>query len=209
MDELEGEGDELNMEELPEGEGEGEELDFSKVFDPEGMDEKAASLANEGEEKSAAGEDDFFGPSNASNLEASMDDDGMGDMHDMFSLQGSDGDPLASLIAGLKSAAEVAGMDIVPSSTGEAADHFDSEEATGEDRDNENDHSGNLFFEALDSITPENQGAKRTNQDSTNELELPKAAKATLKKIRTASGSDKAPAFDLGRSLFGKYEDED
>jgi hypothetical protein len=209
MDELEGEGDELNMEELPEGEGEGEELDFSKVFDPEGMDEKAASLANEGEEKSAAGEDDFFGPSNASNLEASMDDDGMGDMHDMFSLQGSDGDPLASLIAGLKSAAEVAGMDIVPSSTGEAADHFENDETTGEDRDNENDHSGNLFFEALDSITPEAQGAKRTNQDSTNELELPKAAKATLKKIRTASGSDKAPAFDLGRSLFGKYEDED
>lgn len=209
LDGEEGAEEEISLEEVPEGEdGEGEELDFSKVFDPEGMDEKAASLANEGEEKSAGGEDDFFGPSAASNLEASMDDDGMGDMHDMFSLQGSDGDPLASLIAGLKSAAEVAGMELIPSSTGEAADHFESEEATGEDRDNENDHSGNLFFEALDSITPEAQGAKRTTQDSTNELELPKAAaKATLKKIRTASGSDKTPRFDIGSALFGNDDE--
>jgi hypothetical protein len=209
-DDLEGAEEEFTMEALPEGEeGDGEELDFAKVFDPEGMDEKAASLANEGEEKSAAGEDDFFTPSAASNLEASMDDDGMGDMHDMFSLQGSDGDPLASLIAGLKSAAEVAGMDIVPSSTGEAADHFESDEAAGDDRDNETDHDGNLFFEALDSITPEAQGAKRTTQDSTNELELPKAAaKATLKKIRTAGGETvKAPRFDIGTALFGTDED--
>ena len=200
----EGEGEIEGLDgEVVEGDPEGDELDFSKVFDADAMEEKAASLANEGEEKSAAGEDDFFAPSG--NLGASMDDDGMGDMHDMFSLQGSDGDPLASLIAGLKEAAGVDGFDIVPSSTGEAANHFESDEATGEGRDNENDHSGDLWAETIEDITPEEQGAKRVKQDSTNELKLPKAASAPiLKKIRTAGGPTVgAPKFDIGQALFG------
>jgi hypothetical protein len=205
--ELEPEGEEVNLENELEDEGledGSEELDFSKVFDSGAMEEKAASLANEGEDKQAAEEDDFFAPSSAGSLEASMDDDGMSDMHDMFSLQGSDGDPLASLIAGLKTAEQIAGLDVLPSSTGEAADHFEQAETSAEDRDNESDHSGNLFFEALDSITPEEQGAKRTKQDAIPELQVPKAA--TLKKIHTATGSDKPVRFDIGSALFGSDE---
>jgi hypothetical protein len=192
--------------EFPE-EGEGEELDFSKVFDTDAMDEKVSSLANEGDDKQAGEEDDFFAPSAASSLEASLDDDGMSDMHNMFSMQGADGDPLASLIAGLKSAADVDGHDILPSSTGEAANHFEQDEVGDDDRDNETDHTGDLWADAIQDITPEPQGAKRTKQDSTNELELPKTA--TLKKIRTASGSDKAPRkVDVGDVLFNDgFED--
>ncbi len=208
---LEGEDEAMGDMETMEGdeefdapaEGE-EEIDFTKVFDNDAMEEKAASLANEGE-KSAGEEDDFFAPS--ANLEASMDEDGMGDMHSMFSLQGSDGDPLAALIAGLKTAEQVAGMDVIPSSTGEAADHFESDEATGDDRDSDNDHTGDLWAEAIEDITPEDQGAKRVKQDSTNELHAPKAAKATLKKIHTASGADRTPRFDAGHALFGEDED--
>jgi len=191
-------------------EGEGEEIDLSKVFDEDGMDEKAASLANEGEEKTSAEEDDFFAPSAASSLEASMDDDGMGDMHSMFSLQGSDGDPLASLIAGLKTAEQVAGMDVVESFS-EAAEHFKQEEATSDDRDTENDHSDTLWAETIKGITPEEQGAKRVKQDSTNELQAPKAAANTLKKIRPNAGaSDKTAAarVDIGEAFFNDgFED--
>ena len=178
-----------------------EELDFSKVFDSDAMEEKAASLANEGEEKYAGEEDDFFTPSPAASLEASLDDDGMADMHSMFSMQGADGDPLAALIAGLKTAEQVAGIDVIESYS-EAAEHFKQDEATSDDRDNESDHSNTLWAETIKGITPETQGAKRVPQDSVNQLEKPKAA--VLKKIRTAAGSDKAPKpFDVGTALFG------
>jgi hypothetical protein len=196
------EGLELEGEEVPEAEG--EELDFSKVFDEGDMEEKAASLANEGD-KEAGEEDDFFAPSAAESLEASMDDDGMADMHDMFSMQGADGDPLASLIAGLKTAEQVAGIDVIESFS-EAADHFQQDEATSDDRDTESDHSDTLWAETIKDITPEEQGAKRVPQDSVPQLEKPKAA--VLKKIRTASGGDKAPKpFDIGTALFGSDED--
>jgi hypothetical protein len=101
-------------------------------------------------------------------------------------------------------------MEVVESFS-EAAKHFEQEEASEDGRDNETDHEGNLFFEALDSIPAEEQGAKRTPQDSTNKLEAPKAAKAapTLKKIHTASGSDKpARRLDVGDVLFNDgFED--
>jgi hypothetical protein len=204
---LEGEEQGLEgLEGLDEVEGEvPEELDFSKVFDEGDMEEKAASLANEGDEKQAGEEDDFFAPSAASSLEASLDDDGMADMHSMFSMQGADGDPLAALIAGLKTAEQVAGIDVIESYS-EAAEHFKQDEVSGEDRNNESDHKDDLWAETIENITPEEQGAKRVPQDSTNQLEKPKAA--VLKKIRTAAGSDKAPKpFDVGTALFGSDED--
>jgi hypothetical protein len=172
------------------------------------MEDKAASLANEGDEKQAGEEDDFFAPSAASSLEASLDDDGMADMHNMFSMQGADGDPLAALIGSLKTAEQVAGMEVVESFS-EAAEHFKQDEATSDDRDNESDHSNTLWAETIKDITPEEQGAKRTPQDSVNQLEKPKAA--VLKKIKTTAASDSkiasANKFDVGEALFGKDED--
>jgi len=202
------EGEEEGLEGGLEGDGDEHEheLDFAKVFDEGDMEEKAASLANEGDEKQAGEEDDFFTPSAASSLEASLDDDGMADMHSMFSMQGADGDPLASLIAGFKTAEQVAGMDVVESFS-EAAEHFKQDEAASDDRDTESDHSDTLWAETIKDITPETQGAKRTPQDSTNKLEKPKAA--VLKKIKTTTASDnKQPSrFDIGEALFGRDED--
>lgn len=194
--------DDMEGEVAPEGE---QELDFSQVFNEDNLEDKAASLANEGDEKQAGEEDDFFAPSAASSLEASLDDDGMADMHSMFSLQGADGDPLAALIAGLKTAEQVAGIEVLPSMTGELANHFEQDEVSSEDRDTESDHSDTLWAETIKGISSEEQGAKRTPQDAVPQLEKPKAA--VLKKIRTASGSDKAPKpFDVGKAF---WPDED
>jgi hypothetical protein len=227
----------LEQEILEEG---NEELDLSKVFGEEGegseeMEEKVSALANEGDEHMAA--EDYFAPSAAETMEASLDEPQLASMEDFFSLQGSDADPLASLIAGerIVTAADVAGHDVLESFTGEAAKHFEQKETGKEDRDNESDHDKDLFAEAMEGITPEDQGAKRTPQDAVNELESPKSTsytagkkeapkaaaktaaakpaekKATpvVKKIKPVVASAQPPAVDIGRALFGAYPDEE
>ena len=191
-----------------EGEGEEEgldegEIDLSKVFDEDGMEDKVSSFANEGEKVSAE-EEEFFSPTSASRLEASMDDKYANDMSDIFSLQGSDGDPLATLMASLKTAEQVAGIELVDSFS-EAADHFEHKEVSPETRDHESDHEGDIWREAIENLAPEEQGSKRVTQDTTNELELPKAAKTkpVLKKIKANAGSsDRTPRINIGDALF-------
>jgi hypothetical protein len=155
--------------EILEESAEGEELDYSQIFNEEEMEDKVSSLANEGDEHVAGNGEEYFAPSAAESLEASLEENQMASMEDFFSLRGSDSDPLAHLIAGeIKSAAEVAGMTVVPSFTGEAATHFESDTATGEGRDMENDHEGDLFAEAIEAEKPEEGGFKRVKQDETN-----------------------------------------
>ena len=137
----------LEQEILQEGE---EELDLSQVFNEEDMDEKVSALANEDDSVTAGNGEEFFAPSAAESMEASLDEPQMASMEDFFSLRGSDSDPLAHLIAGeIKTAEQVAGFDIVESNV-ETANHFESNTATGENRDNENDHDGDLFAEAIE-----------------------------------------------------------
>src|SRR5271166_1043659 len=182
----------LEQEILQEGE---EELDLSQVFNEEEMDEKVSALANEGDEHTAGdGEESYFGPTSAENLEASLDEPQMASMEDFFDIRGSDSDPLRALIAGeIKSAADVAGMEVVPSFTGEAARHFESDTATGENRDNENDHDQDLFAEAIEEQTPEDGGFKRVKQDETNVLQSPKSS--SKKASAAAPAKEKAPVI--------------
>ena len=77
-----------------------EELDLAQVFNEDDMEEKVSALANEGDEHTAGNGEEFFAPSSAESLEASLDEPQMASMEDFFSLQGSDSDPLAHLIAG-------------------------------------------------------------------------------------------------------------
>src|SRR5271156_1876813 len=127
----------LEQEILSEGE---EELDLAQVFNEEDMEEKVSALANEGDEHTAGNGEEFFAPSSAQSLESSLDDTQIASMEDFFSLQGSDSDPLRALIAGeIRTAADVAGMSVIPTSTGELANHFESDTATGDNRDSEND----------------------------------------------------------------------
>jgi hypothetical protein len=207
---VESEGDELEAG-LPEGEG--QELKLEEIFNDEEMGEKAAALANEGD----PGGTDFFAPSAAAEMEASLEEgDGMGTISDMFNRQGSDDDPLAALMT-VKSAAEVAGISVVPSYTGEAAKHFEQNEAAKETRNTSSDHEDDLWAEVIPDGKPEEQGAKRTPQDATNELKPPKEASAkegekkaaapaappTLKKIKPVIASDKEPPrIDVASALF-------
>lgn len=208
-DEESEEGDDL-MGDMPKGEeghedGEGHELDLNSVFDNDNMDEKISALANEGEEHTAA-EDDFFAPTSAENMESNLDESQFASMDDFFSMQGAEADPLASLMASAKTAEQVAGMEVIPSSTGEAAAEFANEEMNGEDRDMDTDHSEDLWAEAINIAgEPEQQGAKRMPQDSQPKLEAPKAAKkaATLRRVRPVVASEK---MDIGRALFGDEE---
>lgn len=202
----------LEQEILQEGE---EELDLAQVFNEEDMEDKVSSLANEGDEHTAGNGEEYFAPSAAESMEASLDDTQVASMEDFFSLQGSDSDPLAHLIAGeIRTAAEVAGMEVVPSFTGEAAKHFESDTATGETRDNENDHDGDLFAEAIEDQKPEDGGFKRVKQDDTNILQAPKssgkkapakAAAPVIKKLKNVTASEQKP-FDIAGALLGNDE---
>ncbi len=200
--------------EILEESAEGEELDYSKIFNEDEMEDKVSSLANEGDEHTAGNGEEFFAPSAAESLEASLDDTQIASMEDFFSLKGSDSDPLASLIAGeIRTAAEVAGMEVVPSFTGEAAKKFESDTATGESRDNEQDHEGDLFAEAIENQQAEEGGFKRVKQDETNVLEEPKsaakkaekAATPVIKKLKPVVASEKKP-IDIASALLGTDE---
>jgi hypothetical protein len=211
----------LEQEILQEGE---EELDLAKVFNEDEIEEKVSALANEGEEHVAGNGEEYFAPSAAESMEASLDDTQIASMEDFFSLQGSDSDPLRALIAGeVRTAAEVAGMEVVPSFTGEAAKHFESDSATGESRDNENDHEGDLFAEAIEDQKPEDGGFKRVKQDETNVLQAPKSSSAkaanaaapakekvaekvpVIKKLKNITASEQKP-FDIAGALLGDDE---
>lgn len=190
-----------------------EELDLSTVFNEDTMDDKVSSLANEGDEHTAGNGEEFFAPSAAENMEASLDDNQIASMEDFFSLQGSDSDPLAALIASheIRTAAEVAGMEVIPSSTGEAATAMENNTADSDDRDSENDHEGDLFAEAIENVHPEDGGFKRDKQDDTNELEAPKAAakKASapvIKKLKPVVASTKKPV-DVAAALLGNDDE--
>jgi hypothetical protein len=212
---------EENEEEIPlaleEGEPSEEELDLSSVFDQGEMEDKAASLANEGEDHTAGddGDGNFFAPTSAAGMESVLDDSGMqvASIESYFDMQGSDADPLYSLIASeTKEAASVAGFDVLESFTGEVANKM-KQDTTGEARDNEGDHDEDLFVEAMKDIKPEEQGAKRTPQDARPELQAPKSAAAktaakaptgSIKRVRPVVASPKA--VDIATALFGSEE---
>src|SRR5271154_2064957 len=207
----------LEQEILQEGE---EELDLAQVFNEDEMEEKVSALANEGDEHTAGNGEEYFAPSAAESMEASLDGDmNVASMEDFFSLQGSDSDPLRALIAGeIRTAAEVAGMSVIPSSTGELANAMESNSTDADNRDNENDHEGDLFAEAIEDQKPEDGGFKRVKQDETNEMQAPKSS--SKKASAAAPAKEKAPvikklkvvaaaepkAFDIASALLGDDE---
>lgn len=206
-----------NEEEVPlalmeEGEGEPseEELDLSSVFDQDEMEEKAASLANEGDTEHMAAED-FFAPTSAAGMESVLDDSGMqvASIESYFDMQGSDADPLYSLIASdEKTATSVEGFDVLESFTGEVANKMKQNEVGADGRDNEADHDEDLFVEAMKEIKPEEQGAKRTPQDAVPQLQAPKAAadkKGSIKRVRPVVASPKP--VDIATALFGSDDE--
>jgi hypothetical protein len=177
---VEGEGEEL------EGEA-GQELDLENIFNEGDMGEKVSALANEGDNSGA----EFFTPSAAIDLEATLDDNGVQEFGDVvasyFDRRGADDDPLAALMGGVHTAASVAGMEVIPSYDGTAAKHFEQKEVGSDDRNNEADHADDLWAEVITVSKPgpeefkqsgPGKGPVRVPQDSTNKMETPKPGEA-------------------------------
>jgi hypothetical protein len=191
-----------------------EELNIENIFNEEEMEDKAASLANEGDNHAAGDEDDFFAPSAAAEMEAGMEDH-FGSMDEIFSMQGADADPLAALIAGdLHTAAQIEGMEVLESFSGQLEKHFN--EQSGETRTNESDHEEDILTEAAEAVKVEQQGMTRLKQDQTNVLELPKkeAAKTAaaktpvIKHLKPRVGATKTRVVNpVAAALFGDGDD--
>ncbi len=201
-----------NIEETILEEGE-EELDLSKMFsEPE---DRAESLANEGEEapaEEAPMGEDFFGPSDEEEMVASMDQNS-NELAGMFaSAEDAANDSMAALFATTKEAAAVDGHDVVPSFTGEAANHFESEIKETETRDSEADHKDDLWAEIIEDQKPEESGQTFCEADKKPVMNAPKAAakaapakKESIKKIKATAGTP-ATEGSLADLLFGPDE---
>jgi hypothetical protein len=203
------------MAELPGGEveGQGEELKIEDIFNQGEMEDKESSLANQGDNSVMADGDSvesFFGPSASSEMEACLEPQ-TASIQEMFSVEGSDADPMAVLFGSTKEAGDVAGTDVLPSFTSETATHFQTDTSKGDGRDSGSDHESDIWAEALDSVKFEDSGQKRVKQDETNVMEeAPEGKKAAQKKaaytgpIRPQAPKQAAGA-DLGEALLGSF----
>ncbi len=202
---------------LGEGEpaGEGSELEMQDIFSDENMAEKASSLANEHHESA---DDDFFGPSASSDLEASLEEPQFAGFDEMFSHSAS-ADPLAALFEDVKTAAKVEGFEVV-NSFADAANHFKSEHGK-DDRDKESDHSEDILSLLTDGLPEQSDDQERVEQDATPKLETPgekkaaakpEAAKAAavkkpvLKHIKTSAAAPKAEEVNIADTLFASID---
>ena len=190
----------------------GQEMEFDDMFSTANLQEKASNLANEHHE---GADEDYFGPSASSDLEASLDEPQMASLEDMFAHEAS-ADPMAGLFE--RTASNVEGFEVVPSSTGEAANKFKAEHGR-EDRDNETDHDNDILSLLVEGLNEQEDGQERVKQDATPELETSAASKeaskkpASLKHIKASAGAPKAAAeeVNIADALFASidsYEDE-
>jgi hypothetical protein len=185
---------------------EGEELDLASIFNDDVMGEKAAALSGETTEAADfddfAGED-FFGPSDAADLEVALDQEEIaGSPADMFATDGA-GDPMAGLFN--VTASEDSSV-VLP---GHLDDYF-ATDLSGDDRDSETDHN-DLLSAAIDSVDQASFPEHRS-QDQEPKLEEPKqaAGKKHIQKLRPQAPKTAAAAPKLtGRSIAALLMGED
>ncbi len=192
-----------------EGDGMGQEMDMQDIFSDANLTEKASNLANEHHESA---DEDYFGPSASSDLEASLDEPQMASLEDMFSTTAS-ADPMASLF---RTAANVEGFEVV-NSFDEAANHFKSEHGK-DDRDKDSDHDNDILSLLVEGLSEQEDGQERVKQDATPELETSAASKEAsakkpaLKHIKASAGAPAAKTdINVADALFASidaYEDE-
>jgi hypothetical protein len=187
-----------------EGDAQGEELNLDDIFNENNMSDKVSSLNDEGDNIDELivelnGNDDFFGPSDPSELESILEqEDTIEDPHDIFAIRSS-ADPMAALFG--KQASET---NIVK--PGDIVKALDTDLAGGEDRDSETDHDGTIFEEVLNSIKQPTRDDHRVG-DGYTEPTLKAAAKkvvpkqAGIRKLRPGSGKT-ASSANLASLLF-------
>jgi hypothetical protein len=164
-----------------------EELNLESIFDNDKLEDKEASLANNG--NVTAGEDDNdFLPSSARNMEAGMEESPIGDM---FDLTASDADPMARLLGSTKYAEVEASMSKVVK-PGDIAQTFKTDAVGKDPRDNETDHEDSMLADILKSL---DQDDYDTTRDQTSHQEEPNTKVGTRKsitKLKTVVAAPKA-----------------
>jgi len=184
------EGDPL----APEG-GE-EELNLEDIFNQDAMADKVSSL-NDEEEMMQAGllGDDFFGPSEPSDLEAILEqEEGLTSPADMFALDGADNDPLAAMFASVKEASSDG--DVV--APGDLQSYFDTD-LKSDVRDADNDHTGDIASDVLESLK---QPTRVETRDTAAKLQPPPKS-AVIRRIKQAAPTTKVAAQgNLAKLLF-------
>jgi hypothetical protein len=187
-----------------------EPVNMQDIYSTANLTDKASSLANEHHD---AADEDYFGPSASSELEASLDEPQMASLEEMFSHSAS-ADSMDSLFE--KSASNVEGFEVVPSSTGEAANKFKAEHGS-DDRDTATDHDKDILSILVEGLDEQEDGQERVKQDATPELEAPAATKEASKKpaLKHIKASSGVPAsannINIADMLFASIDaiDED
>ena len=187
-----------------EGEVVEEPIEMQDIFSDLNLAEKASNLANEHHESA---DEDYFGPSASSELEASLDKPEFASLETMFAHEAS-ADPLAGLFE--RTAASIDGFDVV-NSYAEAATHFQSEHGK-EDRDNKTDHDEDILSLLTEGLNEQSNDQERVKQDATPELETPAAKEAStskkpvLKHIKAASGAVPIASVNVADVLFATID---
>lgn len=186
-------------------EGEPGDMDLQNVFSDENINAHKSNLANEHHE---GADEDFFGPSASSDLEANLDESQFASLDDMFAHEAS-ADPLASLFE-VTASANVEGFEVVPSSTGEAANKFKAEHGK-ENRDSETDHDEDILSLLVEGLKEQDNDQERVKQDATPELETPAASKEASKKpvlkhIKASAGAPKVAEANVADLLFASID---
>ena len=151
--------------------GDETDLDIDNIFADENLNEHKGALANEGE---GAGEEITFDnePTSAEAMEAALEGgDEVGSAADFFASEEGEENGLDVLLASAHSAGSVAGVDVVPSNTGEAASHFEADELGGKEVDNESDHDEDIFGDVLKSLKCEDYNEGKYTRTGPGEQE--------------------------------------
>jgi hypothetical protein len=177
-----------------------EELNLESIFDNDKLEDKEASLANNG--NVTAGEDDNdFLPSSAQNMEASMEESPIGDM---FDLTASDADPMAHLLGSTKYAEVDASLSKVVK-PGDIAQTFKTDAVGKDPRDNETDHEDSLMTDILKSLDQDDYDTTRdqtSHQEEPTEASTKVGTKKSITKLKTVVAAAPAAESNLASLLF-------
>lgn len=177
-----------------------EELNLESIFDNDKLEDKEASLANNG--NVTAGEDDNdFLPSSAQNMEASMEESPIGDM---FDLTASDADPMARLLGSTKYAEVDASLSKVVK-PGDIAQTFKTDAVGKDPRDNETDHEDSLLTDILKSLDQDDYDTTRdqtSHQEEPTEANTKVGTKKSITKLKTVVAAAPAAESNLASLLF-------
>lgn len=183
----------------------GEELNLDDIFNEQNMTDKVSALNDEGDDVIEAHED-FFAPSDPSELEAVLEqEEGLTHPGDIFAIEEDAHDPLAAIFASKQASEGI----VAP---GDLESFFETD-LKGDDRDADSDHDGDIFSDVYSSIK---QPTRTDQRDTAPKLKEPtgkeatKKAAAGIRRLKPTVGASKSAAsnnVNLAALLFTDEQD--